>query len=248
MIPIGQKELSVPPLEHLTMMLFGIPGSGKTTLASYAPNTFFLASEPGQDYVRANSEFCENWMKFQQLCQGLVQLKEKGKCPYHTVALDIIDNFYEMALQYVCSGNKIDYPRKDNFGADWAEIKKMFVVWLRYLMSHFSVIFITHEKKVTIEILLDNGMKHEVDQCTPTFSGNKAAQYIDGIVNAVGHCTVYANNKYSLDFRQSGYSAAKDRTNVLASLGNIELPNTDPFAHVSNLYKAKAIELGYKVQ
>lgn len=152
----------------------------------------------------------------------------------------------------VCHARGFAHPSDDKkgYGKLWAAVTKEWTDWLRALMDLTNVRFITHCKSEEIEVAGEHDLMEEVTRYTPTFSGNKAAQYLDGVVNAVGYFTKDKFGKYVLTFKQDARTAAKDRTDILVKLGPITLPENpnDGFTYVSNLYESKAKELGFTVQ
>jgi hypothetical protein len=106
-----------------------------------------------------------------------------------------------------------------------------------------NVTFITHCTSQTVEYQLDGGLTKEVTRWQPTFKGNKAAQYLDGIVNAIGHVRKTMDGKYTISFRGSPTTAAGDRTGLLESLGELPLVWKDVDASYTEKAKALGLEI-----
>lgn len=248
----------VPPLSELTMMIFGEPKSGKSSFIAGNPGVFFYATEPGQDFLRARKLYVSddvrkamkvehNWEVFQQFVRQIWADKASGVLAQKgitNVAIDIVDNLYAHCLTFVCKSKGIEYPPESDFGKTWKEVRDEWEKWMRRLMEKVNVTFITHCTAQVIEHQLPGGMTKDVTRWQPTFKGNKAAQYLDGIVNAIGHVRKSVDGKYTISFKGATTSAAGDRTGILESLGD----HTLDWKAVEAAYVAKAKELGFEIK
>lgn len=266
LVPGTRDKVNVRPFGELTMMLFGEPKSGKTRFCSGNPGAFFLATEPGQEFVQARQLYlCQelldrmqaantnpnvpikyHWQVFQAFVRQVYKDKRDGTLATKgitNVVIDIVDNLYAHCLNYVCGLKGIQYPPENDFGKTWKECRDEWETWLRRLMEQVNVTFITHcgQEKVELQAA---GITKEVTRWQPTFKGNKAAQYLDGVVNAIGHVRKDANGRYTISFKGQPSTAAGDRTGLLEALGDVDLQ----WATVEAGYTAKAKELGLEVR
>jgi len=243
-IPPRQDTYTVPPFEDLTLMVFGRPGSGKTRFCGGDDKAIFAATEPGQEFIKSTVVPVREWPTFKKLVFELGHLKKDGKLPYSACVIDIVDNLNVMCRDSVCKAKGVTYPSDKDFGKTWAECNREWTQWLRVLMDIINVRFVTHCNMVDIEVPMDNGIKQEVSCHVPTFSNNKAAQYLDGIVNCVGYIHKKLDGAHVITFKQEPAIAAKDRTDILAQLGELPLD----WATVRDAYAKKAEELGFKIR
>ena len=255
MPPLG--EIVVPPLGRLTMMLFGEPKNGKTTFVAGNTGTFIYGTEPGQEFVRARKVYASmelvkakgltyQWELFQMFVREIWAKSKSGTLAKEgttNIAIDIVDNLYTHCLTYICQKKGIEYPPESDWGKTRNEIRVEWETWLRRLMDKVNVTYITHCTSQVVEYQQPNGMTKEVTRWQPTFKGNKCAQYLDGIVNAIGHVRKSVDGKYMISFKGSPTTAAGDRTGILELLGDIPLN----WKTVSAAYEAKATELGLKI-
>jgi hypothetical protein len=249
-IPLAGAEFTVPPFDELTMLIFGIPGSGKTRLCAGSPGTLFLGTEPGQQFTRARVLPVRNWQHFRDIVVELSKFKSQGRTDTQTVAIDIIDNLYLFCREYICRQKNLAYPPANDFGRTWAEITNEWSTWMRALMDMVNVRFISHTTTREHEVTNANGLKEAVDIHVPTFAGNKAAQYLDGVVNAMGFMLKNREGKHCITFRQTATIAAKDRTDILSKLGDIVLPPNpdDGWQYLGKCYEHVAGELGFTIK
>lgn len=254
-ILLERGELSLPPLEEVTMTLFGAPGTGKTTLAAGRPYSFFVGTEPGQEFLQVAKGSgipvqVRDWGHFVEIISEAKAAKEAGQLPFKSITLDIVDNLAGYCLDAVCAAKGIAYPPENDFGKTWKLIRTQWEAWMRTLMDTMNVTFLTHCAREKVEVMGKVGTK-EVDCFVPTFKGNKQSQYLDGIVHAVGYVHKNDKNRYVVSFENTATCAAKDRTKVLAALGQIDITAPTPEAAwgiLSDAYETKAKELGFKIK
>jgi len=226
------------------MLLYGLPGTGKTKFAGSCPNNLFLATEPGQQFTTAPVMEIKSWADFRAAVVGIGQLKTKGECPYESFTIDIIDNLHSQCRDFICQTKGLAYPPANDFGKTWSEITTEWRTWLGHLMRLGNVIFISHSTTIPMQISTDSGAVADVDVHVPSFYGNKAAQYLDGILNCMGFCSVDSSGEYVITFTKTSTIGAKDRTDILGKIG----PMPTNWDVVSKAYEKKAIELDYKVK
>lgn len=262
LIPKKQAKKQYPPFEELTQIIYGEPKAGKTTFMGSAPNTFFCATEPGQDFTDAPAQLITCWApvavedeegnvivrpdtvsNFQDLVRELYGQKQKGSLEYRTCVIDIVDNLWGMCMTHICQAKGIEYPPESDYGKTWKECRTEWETWLRRLMGIMEVSFITHCTNDKKEIKLENGMTKEVTRFIPTFKGNKAAQFLDGVVNCMGYIYTDQKGKRKITYKSDITLGTGDRTNLLEQLGEMDLD----YKAVSAAYASKANELGIEL-
>lgn len=247
LIPKQPTSYPIPPLRELTMIIFGAPGSGKTTFCSKDSNTLFIGTEPGQDFTTAAVVPCYNWSTFLGIIKE-IKLKRSqiinkqipvSECPYNNFVIDIVDNLANQCRDFICQKKRISYPPSNDFGKTWSEITQEWKRQITELLMLGNVKFISHCTVQQVELELSNGITEEKDRFVPTFSGSKSAQYLDGIVNAMGFAHVNKQGDHTITFKQTATIGAKDRTNILSKCGTLPLD----FSLVNKAYEEKAKEL-----
>jgi hypothetical protein len=83
----------------------------------------------------------------------------------------------------------------------------------------------------------------KVDRFVPTFGGNKAAQYLDGVVNAMGYVSVDKSGRHVITFTKTATIGAKDRTGILSKCGVMPLD----WSFVDQAYQQTASGLGFEI-
>jgi len=252
MIPPRRDNYPVPPFNELNMMGFGVPGSGKTRFFSGDKDIIVVGTEPGQSFTKARVVPIRSWNAFKHFVHEMGARKKSGTLDCSGVAIDIVDNLHTLCQDSICQAKGFAHPNDDvkGYGRLWGAVTKEWKGWIGALMDITNVHFVTHCKDELIEIEGDLGIKEEITRFGPTFSRNKAAQYLDGIVSAVGYFTMAKDGTFSLTFHKDARIDCKDRTDILTALGQIKLPSQPElgFGHVAKLYEAKAKEMGFVIQ
>jgi hypothetical protein len=129
-----------------TMVLFGRPKIGKSALAAMFPDVVFLATEPGQKFLRARvlrvdgEPLIKSWEQFKLALRALEKAKD-----VRTIAVDTIDALYQMCFDYVCESLNIDHPGDLGHGKAWNRLK---LEWNEHITKLVQlgkgVIFISH--------------------------------------------------------------------------------------------------------
>jgi hypothetical protein len=248
LIPPPDTKIIIPPFDELTMMVFGRVGTGKTRFCSKAPKTCFISTEPGAEFSGAPFIDCPTWHQFILIVREIYEQRKAGTLQYNSFVIDIVDNLQAACRDYVCKEKGLDYPPENDRGKTWTQITRLWKEGIGKLMRMVDVRFISHTTQMKDENMLASGMKQEVDIFVPTFTGNKAAQYLDGILNAVGFCTKQADGQHVITFKSRPKIGAKDRTDVLTYLDEIPIGLKDGWQTVAKAYTEKAKELGYEIK
>jgi hypothetical protein len=246
LIPERNVVNYVPKFANLPILIFGRQGMGCNGDA----DTVTVAAEPGADFVQTRAVRTRDWNTFQRTVIEIAAMNKANPHDVSSCVIDIVDNLYDYCRDDVCRRLGIAYPgEKKDFGKSWADVNKEWRGWLTSLLDQTSVRFISHQVEKEEEITNESGLIEEVICKSPKFSGNKGAQFLDGVVRAVGHMYVDKNYRHCITFRPSARIAAKDRTGILCELGEIVLPAQKElgFSHVAALYEAKAIDMGFKI-
>lgn len=273
-IPAPRTQIAYPPFDELTKFFYGEPKSGKTTFADKAPHHFFIATEPGHTFVKSpvvriahwgwNRDQAgqpllgygekyiaphvdENgvlWTTFKDLVRDLWAQKKGGTLPYRNATVDIVDNLHALCLNATCAQMGIDYPLADDFGKSWKAITEEWKTWVGRLLDIINVSFNTHTATDDVKVEGANKIKKEIHRRIPTFRGNKAAQFLDGVINCIGFVHIGADGQRKITFQADETLATGDRTNLLERLGTVNLD----WEEISKLYEAEAKKAGIVIK
>ena len=134
---------------NLKVVIYGKPGTGKTTIASTFPKPLILLDlkENGwvgvKDVKGLDPVRVKDWESFQEAYWYL----QENKDGYKTVVIDTVSAVQDLVLDYIARKRKVKLTKKD-----WGEIAsllKPFITQFRDL--DMNVIFIAHEKVFNVE-------------------------------------------------------------------------------------------------
>lgn len=234
------KEMKIPTattkpkgaLEDQSILLYGMPKIGKSTMAASFPGAVFLPFEPGLNHLEhfqiPTEGIIESWEEFLQAAALLAG----GEHDFKTVVIDTVDIAYALCAEHVCSKRGVEYTGDMAHGKGWALVAAEFMRVIRKLAGlPYGLVLISHAKVRTVEV---NGIEREHVTTTLTESARKVlAGLVDMIlyvdvdeVNDEGGGTRY---RRVLRTKPSKRFDAGDRTGRLPAV--IEMEKSDPFSN-----------------
>ncbi len=141
-----EKTTAIKSLDKFTMLLFGQPKIGKTTLASHFPDTIFLATEPGHRFLELWKLDIKSWDDF--LEAGALIINSQ----YKTVVIDTVDNLFKLCEDFCCKKWDIEHPGDLGYGKGWSILKSEFQrAMLKFVGSGLNFLFISHQKEQEVK-------------------------------------------------------------------------------------------------
>jgi hypothetical protein len=169
-------------LKGYTVLLYGQPKTGKTTIASQFPNSLLLAFEtgfltlPGVMALPINS-----WSDFKSV---LRQLKsDEAHEMYDNIILDTTDIAYDLCEKFICNKESIENIGDAGYGKGYNMAGKEFDEALRSIpQMGYGLVMISHaQDKVFTD---ENGV--EYNQICPTLS-NRPRLIVDRMCDIIGY-------------------------------------------------------------
>ncbi len=134
-----------PPAEfgRYTILIYGQPKVGKTTLVSQFPGMYSFMFEPNDSYALYKDDIL-TWDDFLDLEAQFLE----GKHKYTACAIDTAQAAYELALRWACKRFGFEHPGgQDDFGQSWDKVRQTFVApMLRLMQSKYGFVAIAHQK------------------------------------------------------------------------------------------------------
>lgn len=239
------------------MLIYGAPGSGKTTFATSHPHSFVISTEPGTQFQKAADRRVERWapdpsgkdrrLDFVRMVEGVRMARQSGKLKtmgYNTVILDTISGLYDLCVAYVCEKNGVqDLGEVNNFGLFFREARKTFLDKIAELQAAANVIMICHEEIDGKEVESLSGVKKEVSARIPLLD-KKIFAKLNNEIRIIGYAKKTSDGKYVLDFRSKADLETKDRTAIFDQIGTL---HQNKWVDVKTAWEKKVRELGFKL-
>lgn len=185
---MGIDLLSIQPhkvsrsLEGYTVLFYGEPKTGKTTIASQFPKALLLAFETG--YLAIPGIMAQPINKWSEFKQVLKQLKDPAVHEqFSNIIVDTADIAYDLCEKYTCNQKGVSAINEVPYGQGWALAGKEFDECLRSIpQMGYGLVMISHSQDKTFKD--ENGA--EFNQIVPTL-GNKPRLIVDRMSDIIGY-------------------------------------------------------------
>lgn len=176
-------------LRGYSVLFYGEPKSGKTTIATKFPRHLLLAFEKGYSAIPgAMAQPIDKWSDFRKI---LKQLKDpKVKELYETIIIDTADIAYDLCEKYICDnaqrsdgGIGVDAIGDIPFGKGYTLVAKEFDESLRSIVQMgYGLVLISHAVDKTFK----NELGQEYNQIVPTL-GSKPRNIVSRLCDIIGY-------------------------------------------------------------
>lgn len=176
-----QKSVPETELKKFTVLVYGRPKIGKTTLAAQFEDPLFLCFEPGARALSLYKIEITTWQQFKDVSKELRKSAEGKK--FRTVVFDTFAIAYALCSKHVCKEMGIDHPSDSGYGKGWEAVESEFNTEMnKLLLSGKGVILIAHADDKDIE-QPDGTLK---EMTTPEVS-KAAMRFINRCVDLVAY-------------------------------------------------------------
>ena len=205
MILPSTKRIEVKKNDYKKVWIYGVPFSGKTTLADQASTPLNLNTDGNCKYVTmprilikdevtttgrlTNRKFA--WEVFKDAISEL----EKGS-EFETIVVDLLEDEYDNARIYMCDKNNWEHESDDSFKA-YDIVRTEFLRELKKLLNlPYNIILISHEN-TSRDIMSKDKKITRIETNLPEKIANKVA----GMVDIVARVVVNDDESRSLEFK-----------------------------------------------
>ena len=201
-MPIIKKE-DVTPERPVVIVLYGVPGSGKTSIATTAENPIIIDTDRGYDRAvqRVDTLTAQKWQDIDSERETIKQ--------YKTVVIDTAKAMLDDYLSaYAIEQN---YKMKNNALKRFGQMADEFQQFVNFLRSNGSdIIFICHDKET---------QEGDVIKHAPNCTG-QSKDLLIRIADQVGYVSIQ-NKQRVITFEPLDNYVGKN----VAQLGTIAIPN-----------------------
>ena len=207
MLPTTSR-VAIAQSNYKKLWLYGLPFSGKTTLADQAPTPLNLNTDgnvkyvtmarvPIKDEVKKEGRLTKRVFAWEKFVEAIDEL-EAGS-DFETVVVDLLEDAYDYCRVYVCDKNNWGHESDDSFKA-YDIVRSEFLRTLKRLLNlSYNIILISHED--TSRDIMKKG-NDKVTSITPNIA-EKLRLKIAGMVDLVARVVVEDDGSRTLNFKSN---------------------------------------------
>jgi hypothetical protein len=199
LLNLQQHKVSLD-MRGYSVLFYGEPKSGKTTIASKFPQSLLLAFEKGYNALAGvKAQPINSWAEFLKV---LRQLKdEKVKEMFETIIIDTADIAYNYCEKYICANNGVDTVADIPYGKGYGLIGTEFDEKLRSIVQMgYGIVLISHATDKTFTDEAGN----QYNKIVPTLD-KRANNIVSRMTDIIGYSRAVTddqgNNKTMLFIR-----------------------------------------------
>ena len=205
MILPSTKRIEVKKNDYKKVWIYGVPFSGKTTLADQAPTPLNLNTDGNckyvtmpriliKDEVTTTGRLTNRKFAWEVFKDAICEL-EKGS-EFETIVVDLLEDEYDNARIYMCDKNNWEHESDDSFKA-YDIVRTEFLRELKKLLNlPYNIILISHEN-TSRDIMSKDKKITRIETNLPEKIANKVA----GMVDIVARVVVNDDESRSLEFK-----------------------------------------------
>lgn len=168
-------------LSGYSVLFYGTPKSGKTTIASRFPKALVFAFEKGYSAIPGIMAAPVNsWREFRNF---LLELREEEtKEMYKTIVIDTADIAWDYCVDYICQQNGVSKINDLAYGVGYQLASREYDTCIRRILQlEYGLVLISHSKEKGLE----DEQGNEYNQIMPTLE-NKARLICERTCDIIG--------------------------------------------------------------
>lgn len=138
-------------LSGYSVLLYGTPKSGKTTIASKFPKALVFAFEKGYSAIPGIMAMPINkWSEFRGFLNDLDE--PETKAAYKTIVIDTADIAYDYCTEYILNREGAETMKDIPYGGGYQMVMKEFDKCIRRILQmDYGLVLISHSQDVTLK-------------------------------------------------------------------------------------------------
>lgn len=207
MLP-STSRVAIAQSNYKKLWLYGLPFSGKTTLADQAPTPLNLNTDgnvkyvtmarvPIKDEVKKDGRITKRVFAWEKFIEAVDEL-EAGS-DFETIVVDLLEDTYDYCRVFMCDKNNWEHESDDSFKA-YDIVRSEFLRTLKRLLNlPYNIILISHED--TSRDIMKKG-NDKITSITPNIA-EKLRLKIAGMVDLVARVVVEDDGSRTLNFKSN---------------------------------------------
>ncbi len=171
-----------PDIYKTSFLFIGLPGVGKSTLASGFDGVLFLVTSE-KEVKRLSTPYIviDTWDKTVRVTDDLIKNRKTKYGDYKFIAVDFVDSVWVNCVYAVCGKLDVEHTSDASYGKGIDTVDQWFRRWLtRLIASDYGLILISHVQEKKVVSYLGEGVKKV---CT---LNNRARMIILPLINEIG--------------------------------------------------------------
>lgn len=223
----GVWNIETAGVKRLKVLLYGVSGTGKTTMAATFPKPLFLDLESGLrstlrvgSVLRYPSDPTEDVKEYSQVVEFYKLVKNMKNPPFETIVIDSLNELQVLVTQNVVSRFKRVKRQYDDqlTMADYGKANRDFMKVIRlFLKLPYHIVF------TAIASQRDPG--DEETQLFPKFVGKQVGPDLQRMMDMIGYCHAKrmkdGRSEHYVSFHITPQYVAKDRMGIVSR----DIPN-----------------------
>ena len=202
------NRVAIAQSNYKKLWLYGLPFSGKTTVADQAPTPLNLNTDGNvkyvtmarvaiKDEVKKEGRITKRVFAWENFSEAVDEL-EAGS-DFETIVVDLLEDIYDYCRVFMCDKNNWEHESDDSFKA-YDIVRSEFLRTLKRLLNlPYNIILISHED--TSRDIMKKG-NDKVTSITPNIS-EKLRLKIAGMVDLVARVVVEDDGTRTLNFKSN---------------------------------------------
>ena len=207
MLP-STNRVAIAQSNYKKLWLYGLPFSGKTTVADQAPTPLNLNTDgnvkyvtmarvPIKDEVKKEGRITKRVFAWEKFVEAVDEL-EAGS-DFETIVVDLLEDTYDYCRVFMCDKNNWEHESDDSFKA-YDIVRSEFLRTIKRLLNlPYNIILISHED--TSRDIMKKG-NDKVTSITPNIA-EKLRLKIAGMVDLVARVVVEDDGSRTLNFKSN---------------------------------------------
>lgn len=191
---------------RLTVGLYGPPKIGKSSFVVQIPGVVIVDTEGGLSHLTSYSTRAKTWVEFYDACAEL----RRGDHGFACIAIDTVDQLYQMCMQHVCKRAGMEHPADLEYGRGWGLVNREFQKAIMGLqLLPYGLVWVSHARETQIDSRTGPQVK-----MVPSLTGG-ARQIVLNASDIILYCTQDGDGGRIMRTKPSPYYEAGDRTGAL---------------------------------